>query len=271
MAIDFNNVPAYVRDELALDAEVARGARGMTVRRVQEWLTFHDVRVEIDGIFGGGTAEGVRRFQADPQHGLPVTGIVDEATWARLVGPLGRALREPQGLAHLSPEGAVEAVARQHLDEHPVELGGDNRGPWVRLYCYGHDGPDFAWCAGFVSMIMQQAYFYRGKTTPIAGSLSCDLLATQGKQAQLFVAGADLVSGAASWDSLGACALFLRRRTSDDWVHTGFVVAAEGAGEDAVFDTIEGNTNLSGSREGFEACARVRSMEGVRYDFVRFR
>ncbi len=270
MAINFNDVPDYVRAELVLEGVLSNGARGQDVRRVQEWLTFHDFRVEIDGVFGAGTEEGIRRFQAEPAHGLASTGEVDEGTWRKLVAPMQSALREPPGLGQLSAAAAIEAVARQHLDVHPVELGGDNRGPWVRLYCGGHDGPDFAWCAGFVSMIMQQAYFYRGESPPIRGSLSCDLLAMQGAQAGLFVAGADLVSGAASWTDLGSCALFLRRRTSDDWVHTGFLVDFAGAGESTVFDTIEGNTNNSGSREGFEACARVRSMEGVKYDFVRF-
>ena len=49
--------------------------------------------------------------------------------------------------------------------------------------------------------------------------------------------------------------IFLVRRTSTDWTHDGLVVNA-GA---TTFDTIEGNTNDEGSREGFEVCARTRS------------
>jgi hypothetical protein len=28
----------------------------------------------------------------------------------------------------------VVAYARQHLKQNPVEVGGENKGPWVRLY-----------------------------------------------------------------------------------------------------------------------------------------
>ena len=46
---------------------------------------------------------------------------------------------------------------------------------------------------------------------------------------------------------------------SGDWTHTGLISGGDGT----VFHTIEGNTNDSGSREGFELCARIRSCAKV--------
>ena len=48
--------------------------------------------------------------------------------------------------------------------------------------------------------------------------------------------------------------IFLVRRTPTDWTHTGLVTDAV----PVAFDTIEGNTNDDGDREGFEVCSRSR-------------
>ena len=116
---------------------------------------------------------------------------------------------------------------------------------------------------------MHQAYFYHGLKAPIDGSVSCDVLAAQGEAAGLFVTGKDLERGNASVSDLGACSLFLRRRTATDWTHTGFVVNLTQSRGETVFTTIEGNTNDEGSREGFEACRRTRALKAGNYDFVR--
>jgi len=42
---------------------------------------------EVDGIFGPRTRKAVERFQKE--HGLPMTGIVDKATWQVLTGAVG--------------------------------------------------------------------------------------------------------------------------------------------------------------------------------------
>jgi hypothetical protein len=56
--------------------------------------------------------------------------------------------------------------------------------------------------------------------------------------------------------------LFLQRRTSTDWTHTGIVIDAK----DEVFLTIEGNTNDDGIREGIEVCSRIRGYKSK--DFI---
>ncbi|MEJ2258733.1 MAG: peptidoglycan-binding domain-containing protein [Woeseiaceae bacterium] len=243
------------------------GAKNLTVKRIQEWLNYHQFRTGVDSDFGPATAECIRDFQA--ANGVATSGKVTAETWKLLVKPMRDALEVPD-IAELSAPEAVLAVAERHITRHPIEIGGPNCGPWVRLYCKGNDGLSWAWCAGFVTLVMQQAYFYRQEKPPIEGSVSCDSLAAQAKRANLFVSRSDLSSGRTDWDALGACCIFLRRRTTTDWTHTGFAMSGHGQGRQIVFSTIEGNTNDEGSREGFEACRRTRSLNSSHYDFIRF-
>lgn len=68
---------------------LAAGAEGNAVVVLQGLLIqqgfFLDRDANRDGHFEGGTDERVRRLQADRQ--LPVTGVVDAATWAALAAP----------------------------------------------------------------------------------------------------------------------------------------------------------------------------------------
>lgn len=268
MAIDFNRVPGYVKKEIMPPKSVIKsGSRGMNVRRVQEWLQYHKFSTAIDGDFGPATAACVRDFQS--ANDLRGTGSVNKDTWNALVDPMQKSLQQPRIKSKDSAVSTILSIAKQHLVQKPIEIGGPNRGPWVRLYCGGNDGPEWAWCAGFVTLIMQQGYFYRSEKVPLAGSVSCDILATQAKSAGLFVSGRKISNGTVSWDEFGGSCLFLLRRTDTDWIHTGFATTADVTGKGVVFKTIEGNTNNNGSREGFEATARTRALQGGNYDFIR--
>ncbi len=267
MAINFDKVPGYIRREITHPSRtLKRGVNNQSVKRVQEWLNYHNCRTGIDSDFGPATERCVRDFQGMKRK--PVTGEVDPATWDLLVKPMKDALKQPRNVKNLSPQEAVLAVANQHVEQHPIEIGGANCGPWVRLYCEGNDGSTWAWCAGFVSMIMHQAYFYREAKAPIKGSVSCDTLASQAKAAGLFVHEGEITSGRRAWDEFGAACIFLRRRTSTDWTHTGIAGTGSGNPAELVFSSIEGNTNDEGVREGFEACRRTRSVAGGNYDFI---
>lgn len=71
-------------DDVATESKTTkRGDRGTDVRRLQQALKSagHDPG-PIDGIFGPKTERGVKSFQA--AEGLPVTGVADPATWAKL-------------------------------------------------------------------------------------------------------------------------------------------------------------------------------------------
>lgn len=121
----------------------------------------------------------------------------------------------------------------------------------------GNEGVAFPWCAGFVTFVMEQASQTLGHTKPIEGSFSCDSLAAQAKAADRLVAESD-----ATPERLPAGSLFLVRRTATDWTHTGMLTEAHADS----FDTVEGNTNDEGSREGFEVCSRLRGYKSK--DFI---
>ncbi len=244
--------------ELKLATVLKRGSRGKSVRVVQEWLSLHGLHVAIDGDFGPATEHAVRDFQRKKR--LPRGGVVNASTFAQLVWPMARAMR-PIDPGRRSLGRLVVAYARRHLREHPREIGGQNRGPWVRLYMNGHEGSRWAWCAGFVSFVLKQACRAAGAPLPIRTSFSCDVLATSAKAKGLFLP----ESGIDDPRRIPAGSIFLNRRTSTDWVHTGVVVRAG----DEVFRTIEGNTNDEGSREGYEVCARVRGYR--KKDFIEMR
>jgi len=125
------------------------------------------------------------------------------------------------------------------------------------LYMKGNEGTEWAWCAGFAGFVMQQAADSRSVRAPIGGSPSCDTLAAQARAAARFLAEKDVTA-----DKVPAGSIFLVRRTSTDWTHTGLVTECH---HDA-FDTIEGNTNDDGSREGYEVCSRSRGY--AKKDFI---
>ncbi len=252
---DTRKLAASIRAEIEFPGDIVEGHRGAPVKRVQEWLTLHGCGVAIDGGFGSVTKRAVQRFQTNA--GLEATGIVDHATFERLVQPMTTALAPVMNRDVLTIEDATMAYARSHLKLHPIEVGGQNRGPWVRLYMRGREGTDWAWCAGFVTFVMAQAAESMNVPMPIEGSFSCDSLAAQARTAGLLVAEREAM------EKVVPGSLFLVRRTATDWTHTGIVAQAA----DGTFDTIEGNTNDDGHREGFEVCSRSRGFKGK--DFIR--
>lgn len=235
--------------ELQYPGLLHRGRRGKAVRRLQEWLCLHGHHIVIDGIFGPATQAALREFQH--RNEMSTTGTVTRASFSALVAPMRTAVaplrRPPKRIGT-----AVVHHAKIHLAQGAREVGGANRGPWVRLYMNGNDGEAWAWCAGFVCFVLAQACRTLGIDKPFARSFSCDELARLGKSAGRFVAERD---AAADPKQLKPGTVFLVRKRPGDWVHTGIVTRVN---DDEVFSTIEGNTNEEGSREGYEVCARKR-------------
>jgi len=125
--------------DLILDKDYKKGGKGKKVRLIQEWLCLHGYQIVIDGDFGDATDTAVRQFQKEKK--LKVDGIVEGKTFDKLVLPMTKALEEispnKKGLGQM-----VVAYAEQYLEQHPREVGGQNKGPWVRLYMEGNEGSD---------------------------------------------------------------------------------------------------------------------------------
>jgi peptidoglycan hydrolase-like protein with peptidoglycan-binding domain len=243
-------------NELELDKVYRRGEQGPGVRRIQEWLSLVGFAVAVDGDFGAATEAALKRFQA--KAGLPVSGVADASTFDRLIAPMRTAV------ASISPQGRslgslVVAYATQHLRQQPREVGGENRGPWVRLYMDGREGPEWAWCAGFATFCLQQAAKTLGVPMPVMRTPTCDSLAFDARQQGRFLS---TLTSPPDRTLIRPGSFFLRRRTSTDWVHTGIVTEVD----EETFQTIEGNTNDDGHRDGYEVCARTRGFQNM--DFV---
>jgi peptidoglycan hydrolase-like protein with peptidoglycan-binding domain len=245
-----------MQSELTLDKAYRRGDRGRGVKQVQEWLNLHGITVGIDSDFGPKTEQALKQFQT--KAGLPATGVADAATFDKLVAPMKAAL------APIAPNGRSlgeleVAYAEQHLRQHPREVGGQNCGPWVRLYLDGKEGTPWAWCAGFATYCMRQAAAALNvpeRALPLPRTYSCDALGEAARRQQRLLVEP---STREQRSRIKPGSLFLRRTSASDWNHTGIIVSAT----DTEIRTIEGNTNDDGSREGYEVCARTRGYKGL--------
>lgn len=224
-------------------------------RAVQEWLALNGHGLVIDGIFGPATRQAVKDFQT-AQH-LKATGEADEETLNRLVEPMRKAL-QPISAGGATLGEMVVAYAKQHLAVHPREVGGQNMGPWVRLYMYGNQGREWPWCAGFVSFMIRQACQSLNIELPFMTSPSCALMAEAAMHRGMYLPETEV--GKHKCGEFTGAVFFVRQ--PGKWVHTGIV--AEAAPDH--FVTIEGNTNDEGSPEGYEVCQRIRGYENK--DFI---
>ena len=227
---------------------VQQGDQGREVKLAQEWLCYHGCSTVVDGVFGPATEVAVENFQR--QHKLKISGVVDPTTQTALLSPIAAVQNAIAPGSRALAELTV-AYARQHLGQHPVEIGGQNRGPWVRLYMSGKEGPEWPWCAGFATWVLRQACRTLKVRMPHPYAFGCDFLAGVAQGAQRFLR-ANTTAGLAA---VRPGFLFLVPKTRNTWEHIGIVEMIAGQ----VITTIEGNTNDSGSAEGYEVCRRTRS------------
>ena len=123
--------------------------------------------------------------------------------------PIQRALRPISGSGKSISQLVVE-YAHQHLAEHPLEVGGPNCGPCVRVYKDGNEGTARKWCAGFVTHVVNAAAKADAVPMPIARSFSCDILASDAKAKRKLVTDRDVSTGA---KAITPGYVFLIRRT----------------------------------------------------------
>ncbi len=244
-----------------MSAFVSKGEKSENVKQIQELLCLVGHETPIDGEFGPATELLVTQFQR--QVSAPqVNGVMDGFTYDALRKRTGldMAINPPRSLVALSLGETIKNLAVWHASFHPREVGGDNKGPWVRYYMDGDEG--LPWCGGFVTAILKQAKELTGQLLPVTGHRACVQIAVQAKAAGVFVKGEDIKT------PIPVGSIFLNRKKDKPewWEHTGIVIAADL--ERNVIKTVEGNTNDSGSREGFEVCVRTRVLNTRDYAII---
>ncbi len=251
-------LPGSLGTELTLTAPVAAGSPKKQVRWVQERLTLAGFGLKIDGDFGAATDQQMKTFQT--ANGLAASGRYDQPEHDLLARPFVNALN-PLPTAGLTLGALTVAVARQHIKQHPVEVGGPNAGPWVRMYMDGQEGPEWLWCAGFSFFMLDQACSLLGQNAPMKRAVGVDTVVDRARIAGQFLS-ENAAKTAAGKAKILPGSFFLVRASASHWLHMG-VVSSAGA---TTFATCEGNSNDDGSSNGYEALERVRSYAGK--DFV---
>lgn len=132
------------------DLRLKKGNRGQEVATLQKLLARRGYPVATDGIFGLQTYRAVRAFQAQnlDQHGQPlvIDGIVGPLSWWSLNHPKPT-IDAPSAVDYLKmppPALGGSRLGRKALQSGineiragAGEIGGDNRGPFVRKYLNG--------------------------------------------------------------------------------------------------------------------------------------
>lgn len=142
-------------------------------------------------------------------------------------------------------------VARSQLGQCEVPRG-SNRGPMVDQYLASIGlNPGFAWCCAFVFWCHREAaaHFGAKNLMPKTGGVM------------------DLWNRSVKYrvDKPRAGDVFIID-SGNGKGHTGFV---ESVRADGSLDTIEGNSNDEGSREGYEVCRHRRTLGNIK-GFLRF-
>ncbi len=238
------------------------------VKKVQEWINLwkrYDstwkISTLMDGDFGPATLGVVKEFQK--HNKLTVDGVVGNLSWLKLTEPMRKAFSRID--ENLPLKDLIVAYAKQHLASSPREFK-QNEGTWVRSYMDGFEGTDWPWCMGFVQTIIDQATFTIGQklTDYMPASYSCDVVGKHGHDNKNLIRNAQLRLDSSMVE---AGDVFLNNKTPFDWTHTGIVIGAE----DGWIQTIEGNTNDEGSREGYEVCERKRDLDTKNIDIFQIK
>jgi peptidoglycan hydrolase-like protein with peptidoglycan-binding domain len=251
-------LPSHLKAELDLPLPIGAGGPRKYAKLVQERLCLAGFDVKVDGDFGPATTQQLKNFQQ--RSGLTQSGKYGGEEHDLLAAPFVKAIN-PVSARSQDLGAVIVAVARQHIKQRPLEVGGDNRGPWVRMYMDGNEGEEWKWCAGFCFFCIGQASAILGKPLPMEKSFTVDTIVERAKRANQFLSEQQAKS-AAGKSKIAAGSLFAVRASSTHWSHVGIVSQSA---KDS-FGTCEGNTNDDGSSNGYEAIERVRGHKGK--DFV---
>lgn len=167
---------------------------------------------------------------------------------------------------HIVPLTPALLVAAANSFIGLVEEGGDNRGQMIERFLAGvHQPPGAPWCAAFVYHVGYYSHYNhvsRISSWPLPATASCYDLGVFAER-----------KGALSHEPEVGDVFLKYNKTLGRFAHTGIVVGVDegDALEDVgvhVCTTVEGNTNVDGSRNGNATLRKVRRL--VEADGDRF-
>jgi len=217
-------------------------------------------KIIIDGIFGRDTLTAVRAFQTttlDTNHQpLYVDGIVGEKTWNALFADDRKPSPHPSPLQQHALHFAIQQLGVQ---ENPI---GSNRGDQVSKYLKSVSVPaGVPWCAAFVYWCFQQACYEICTINPLIKTAHCltHWNRTQGQR----IASAQLHSVDQSNIKPGSIFII---QYKNGMGHCGIIKEIKGN----TIITIEGNTNLNHSREGYGVFQHTRKIVDINTGFINY-
>jgi len=229
-------------------------------------------QLTTDGDFGGITEEAMIEFQMQNLDALgnplQVDGKVGMVTWEALFEDDGVAVvrSEPKRdrRSQFMTSALAIALAEDGVREVPTN---SNKGPRIETYLasVGLEG-GYSWCAAFAYWCIREAAEQAGlDDVPFTRTAWTPSIWTWARREASFVHPDEVADGKRLLD-LGS--LFLLHGTVNGKArvkHVGFVLSAEGA----MVNTVEGNTNKRGSREGGGVYQLTRKLGSI-YRFVTY-
>lgn len=213
------------------------------------------------------------------QHGLTPDGVAGPLTLGALIAP-ATAQADPQQLLAPLRDAAVQAsggglqralaVAREALQLHIRETGGNNRGPTVEaIQLYAEGSTHYAWCAAFCHLCLRFGFEAAGQKLPLSIGISCSSLVARAQKLNRVFELSGAGAGQFPPGTPQPGDLLVLRGGPTHYRHVGLVVAAPRA--DGVVPTIEGNTNDAGSADGDGVYEKERRPKRTPCVFVTLR
>lgn len=151
-------------------ALLSKGSTGPEITELQNTLQELDYDIAITGVFDNETLKAVKNFQSShlDKQGTPLTvdGKVGELTWWALRNPrpnvtagfINYGIMPASSFGGTTIGRAALQIAIDELNAGAGEIGGNNKGPFVKKYLdpAGASEGD-PWCAGFLSWCFLQA------------------------------------------------------------------------------------------------------------------